>query len=65
MKTKKAKIIVCVLSAVFAVAGITVYAAYNYGTKDDPLITKSYIDEVLTPELMAEFNAQLDAYQST
>ena len=63
MKTRKTKIIVCAILAVCAIAGVTVYAAYNYGTKEDPLITKSYLDEVLTPELMAEFNAQLDAYQ--
>ena len=64
MKEKKVKIIICALLAVCAVAGITVYAAYNYGTMDDPLITKSYLDKVLTPELMEEFNAQLDDYQS-
>lgn len=64
MKERKAKIIICAVLAVCAIAGITVYAAYNYGTKDDPLITKSYLDEVLTPELMEEFNAQLDAYDS-
>lgn len=65
MKKRKIKMIVCALLAVCAAAGITAYAAYNYGTKDDPLITKSYLDEVLTPELMAEFNAQLDAHGST
>lgn len=61
MNTKRVKTIICALLAVCAIAGITVYAAYNYGTKDDPLITKSYLDEVLTPELIAEFSAQLDA----
>lgn len=61
MNTKRAKIIICAVLALCAIAGITVYAAYNYGTKDDPLITKSYLDEVLTPELMAQFSAQLDA----
>lgn len=61
MKTRKTKIIVCALLALCAIAGITVYAAYNYGTKDDPLITKSYLDEVLTPELMAELEAQINA----
>ena len=61
MNTKRARIIVCAVLALCAIAGITVYAAYSYGTKDDPLITKSYLDEVLTPELMAEFNAQLGA----
>lgn len=65
MRTNKTKIIICVLLALCAVAGVTVYAAYNYGTKDDPLITKSYLDEVLTPELMAEFNAQLDAAEGS
>ncbi len=65
MRTSKIKIIICVLLALCAIVGITVYAAYNYGTKDDPLITKSYLDEVLTPELMAEFNAQLDAAEGS
>lgn len=64
MKEKKIKIIISALLAVCAIAGITAYAAYNYGTKDDPLITKSYLDEVLTPELMEEFSTQLDNYQS-
>ncbi len=61
MRTRKTKIIVCTLLVLCAIAGITVYAAYNYGTKDDPLVTKSYLDKVLTPELMAEFEAQLNA----
>lgn len=64
MRTGKARIIICALLAFCAVAGITAYAVYNYGTKDDPLVTKSYLDEVLTPELMAEFKAQLDAHEA-
>lgn len=63
MKTINAKVIICVLLAACA-AGITVYAAFNYGSKDDPLVTKSYLDEVLTPELMEEFSARLDAFDS-
>ncbi len=64
MKTKKARIIACAVLALCALVGASVYAVYNYGTEDDPLVTKSYLDEVLTPELMAEFNAQLDAAQA-
>ena len=60
MRTRKIKITVCALLALCAIAG-TAYAAYNYGSQDDPLVTKSYLDEVLTPELMAEMEARLDA----
>ena len=40
MKEKSLKIIIAVL-AVLLIAGAAAYAATNYGTKDDPLITKS------------------------
>lgn len=64
MKTINARVVICVLLVLCAAAGLTVYAAFNYGSKDDPLVTKSYLDEVLMPELVEEFNARLDALDS-
>lgn len=40
--------------------GIGVYAASNYGTEADPLVAKSYLDDVLTPKLQTEFTNQLN-----
>lgn len=59
----KRKIIIVVLFAVLVGAALSaaVYAAVSYGTKDDPLISKSYLDEVLQPRLEADFQAELDA----
>ena len=60
MKEKTLKWIVAVL-AVLLVAGVSAYAATSYGSKDDPLITKSYLDEVVKPELEDELRTKLDA----
>ena len=60
MKEKTLKTIIAVL-AVLLVAGVTAYAATNYGSKDDPLITKSYLDEVVKPELERTLQTKLDA----
>jgi len=40
--------------------GIGVYAASNYGTQADPLVAKSYLDDVLTPKLKSDFTNQLN-----
>ena len=60
MKEKTMKLIIAVL-AVLLLAGVTAYAATNYGSKDDPLITKSYLDEVVKPALESDFQTKLDA----
>jgi len=41
--------------------GIGVYAASNYGTEADPLVAKSYLDDVLTPKLKSDFTNQLNS----
>lgn len=61
MKKKKLRIWICAVIAVALIAGASVYAATTYGTKDDPLVTKSYLDDTLTPELMAQFKTQLNS----
>ena len=60
MKENTMKLIIAVL-AVLLLAGVTAYAATNYGSKNDPLITKSYLDEVVKPELESELQSKLDA----
>lgn len=59
----KKKIAVIVLCAVLAGAllGAGVYAAVSYGTQNDPLITKSYVDSVLIPQLEQQFADELEA----
>lgn len=58
INSKRLKILLLAL-LVLVVAGVTVYAASSYGSQSDPLITKSYLDKVLTPELMEQFDKQL------
>ncbi|MCL1828209.1 MAG: hypothetical protein FWG32_01805 [Oscillospiraceae bacterium] len=60
MKSSKASVYLSVFLAVAVTAGISAYAASNYGTSSDPLITLSYLDEVLTPKLMNDFKTELD-----
>ena len=59
MSEKALKWIIAAL-AVLLLAGVTAYAATNYGSKDDPLITKSYLDEVMRPEIERELQTKLD-----
>ncbi len=59
MKNKILITAICI-AAVCAV-GIGAYAAGNYGSKEDPLVAKSYIDEVILPELVEMMDSQLDA----
>ncbi len=61
MSRKKLLIVILCVALASAALAILVYAAVGYGTQDDPLITKSYLDEVLEPRLEADFKAELDA----
>ena len=63
MNEKTLKWIIAALT-VLLLAGVTAYAATNYGSKDDPLITKSYLDEVLKPQLESELKTKLDGAAS-
>ena len=56
---KKKTLTTIILVVVLAmVAGVTVYAVANYGSKDDPLVTSSYLQDVVQPRME-------DAYLST
>ena len=63
MSTKALKIVFAAL-AVLLIAGVGAYAATNYGSRDDPLITKSYLDEVVKPQLESDMKTRLDAAAS-
>ncbi len=62
MKLKKRMIIIAAsVLTVGLVWGIAAVASGNFGTKQDPLITLSYLNETLTPELLEEFDSRADA----
>ena len=50
---------VAVFAALTLIVGITALAATNYGTQGDPLVTLSYLNDVLRPELDSEFDSML------
>ncbi len=63
MTTKKLTAVVAGVTAAAAVlGGVGVYAVTSYGTESDPLITKSYLDSVLAPELESEMQDILASY---
>jgi len=59
MKSKRIGFIFLLLAVAALSAGLGAYSASNYGTSADPLITKSYLDKVLTPELSEKFENEL------
>lgn len=58
MKCKRFAAILCALTV--AAAGITAVAA-TQGSQEDPLLTLSYLDKVLRPELEAQVTAAVEA----
>ena len=59
MRQRKRNLIIVAALVLALAAAVTAYAVNNYGTQADPLITKSYLDEVLQPQLLAEFDGML------
>ena len=58
---KKKLITALIVVAVLALGiGIGAFAASNFGTQSDPLVAKSYLDNVLTPSLQTQYQKQLD-----
>ena len=55
---KKTLTTIILIVALAMVAAVTVYAVANYGTKEDPLVTSSYLQDVVQPRME-------DAYRST
>lgn len=61
--TMKNKKLVLVLIGVLILAGgigVGAYATSIFGTESDPLVAKSYLDDVLTPKLQSEFGSQMN-----
>ncbi len=61
MSKKKVIMVAAIAVACTLILCAGVYAAVSYGSKEDPLISKSYVEEVLRPELEAQIKAELDA----
>lgn len=56
---RKGIITALVLSMVLLVSVGVVSIVAEYGAADDPLVTKSYIDSVLTPDITAKIDAEI------
>lgn len=61
MKNKKLITILSIALAVVIIAGVSAYAATTFGTSSDPLITLSYLEKTLTPQLLEQFGDELEA----
>ncbi len=57
---KKTKIIITLLCALAIIGSAAAYAAVNYGSESDPLITKSYLEDILVPGLEKDFDEKLN-----
>lgn len=64
--TKKTKILISlgVLLAVALIVGLTTLAATAYGTKSDPLVAVSYLNDTVTPNIENRLKSKLDAAAS-
>lgn len=51
--------ILSTLLLIFVVTGIAVFAVGDYSSADDPLVTLSYINDVLIPQLKSEIKAEI------
>jgi hypothetical protein len=58
---KKWKFIVIVAAVAVLAAGAGAYAATTYGTQSDPLVTVSYLNDTLKPDLTGQFDSQISA----
>lgn len=56
MKKLRNIVVFCIVAVLFS--GIGAYAATNYGTESDPLITLSYLNEVLKPQMEQTYTQQ-------
>lgn len=57
---KKTLTTIILIVALAMVAAVTVYAVANYGTKDDPLVTSSYLQDVVQPRMEDAYRSALD-----
>ena len=57
---KKTLTTIILIVALTMVAAVTVYAVANYGTKEDPLVTSSYLQDVVQPRMEDAYRSTLD-----
>lgn len=63
---KKKTTVIVILGVVIALlTGVTVYAVTNYGTQTDPLVTASYLRDVVQPSMMDQYRSALDSAVDT
>jgi hypothetical protein len=66
MKLKKKLLITLgVVIAVAFISGVSILAATTFGTTNDPLVTLSYLNQKLKPQIMAEVSAEISAAQAS
>lgn len=58
---KKLRTVAVLLLAIALLGSLGVYALGTYGSESDPLITLSYLEKVLRPELEKQFAAETEA----
>ncbi len=57
--------IISTILLLMIVTGVAVFAAGDYSSSDDPLVTLSYVNDVLIPQLKSEILAELGTQSST
>lgn len=57
---KKTLITIALVAALAMVAAVTVYAVANYGSREDPLVTSSYLQDVVQPRMEAAYRSTLN-----
>ena len=65
MKNRKLITILSIALAVVIIAGVSAYAATSFGTSSDPLITLSYLEKTLTPQLLEQFGDEIETALSS
>jgi hypothetical protein len=56
---KKWQVILLLVVVAAVAAGAGAYAATNYGTQSDPLVTVSYLTDTLEPSIKSDFDGRL------
>lgn len=56
---KKWHVIVLLLAVAVLAAGIGAYAASSAGTQSDPLVSLSYLNDVLEPSIRSSYNSRI------
>ncbi|NLT12761.1 MAG: hypothetical protein GXY05_00305 [Clostridiales bacterium] len=64
LRKKKLLITLGVIVAVAFISGVSILAATNFGTTNDPLVTLSYLTQKLKPQIMAEVSTEVGAAQA-